>query len=103
MSNPTNIVELQAKEFLDARASIIESAKNLAEATVERLKEGSDVQISLEGLNGIPSSYFNVVLLRLIGEFGVEAVKLHVKFQLNTEAQRFVFQRSFDAAAKSVA
>jgi STAS-like domain of unknown function (DUF4325) len=97
------MIIIQAKDHLDAQGLSRESASLLADAVVARLNDGADVEISLSGLNGMPSSYFNVVLLRIMREFGVDAINRRVKFQFDTEVQRQVFQRSFDAAAKSVA
>ncbi len=66
------------------------------------LNDGNDIEVVLAGIRGIPSSYFNVILLRLLDDFGVEQVKNRVTFRFDTDVQRMVFQRSFDAASKAL-
>lgn len=95
---------MEAKNHLDPRGLIVESAVVLADALSRELRQGADqIELSFVGLRGIPSSYFNVLLLRLIGEFGVEAINRRVNFKFDTDIQQQVFHRSFDAASKSAA
>ena len=93
---------IKATDFLDSRRDIVESAAILADALVERINQGGGVEISLAGLKGIPSIYFNVVLLRLAEAFGPEVLENQVKFQFSSESQRYVFERSLDAVRKSL-
>jgi hypothetical protein len=97
------MVTLEATHFLDPDGSIIGSASLMGQAAWEKLQAGEDVRISLVGLKGLPSSYFNIVLLRLIEALGVDAVRHRVTFQFASAAQKQMFQRSYDAVAKSVA
>jgi len=98
-----NRVIIQAKDFVDPRGLILESAERLANEVAARLKGGSDIEISLSELKGASSSYFNVLLLRLIEVFGANEIRNRVTFQFRTIAQQQVFQRSLDSIAKSPA
>jgi hypothetical protein len=94
---------VEAKNYLDPEGSIVVSAALLADVVLGKLNAGEDVTISLLGLRGLPSSYFNTILLPLVEAVGIAAVRQRVRFQIESEVQRQVFQRSLDAVAKSVA
>jgi len=94
---------LKADSFTDPNGSIVRTALSLADASLVKLQAGDDVQISLDGMRGLPSSFYNTLLLRLIQALGVEAVRRRVTFQFDSNPQREMYQKSLDAVTKSVA
>ena len=76
---------------------IVDSATRLAEAVVSSLRSGGSVIVSLRGVRGITSSFANVILQRVVEEFGPEAVKDRLRFQTDSETQERVLARSLQA------
>jgi hypothetical protein len=97
------MVKLQAKDFLHPRGLVVESATLLANALVEQLHQGHDVEISLSCMMGLPGSYFNVVLLALADAIGVDEIERRVRFEFEFQAQRLIYDRSLGAVRASVA
>jgi hypothetical protein len=85
----------EAKDYLDSNGLIVESASLLAEAVISRLQKEQEVEISLAGIHGTSSSYFNTILRTLVEVEGLENVSRRVKFRFDSKAQEHVFGRSW--------
>lgn len=90
-------VRLNAKDFIDTDASVVQSAASIAAEASRLLATGDDVVISVHGVRGVSSSFFNVILSAV-----AQVVRDHVntgRFSVETETatQKFIYQRSFDA------
>lgn len=88
---------VEAREFIDGSGGIVESAMRLADAILPRLKEGARVSVSMAGMHGVSSSYFNVLLKRVMDECGPDAVRRRVHLRFNTKAQEGLYWRSREA------
>jgi|GEM_PF-3264767 len=97
------MVKIKAKDYQGTQGSALDDAVNLADAVTQALTSGSDVDVSFSGMMGLPTSYFNVLLMRLAETHGFDAVERRVMFQFSLNAQRTTFQRSFDAVRNSSA
>jgi len=94
--------KIEAKSHLHPEGYIVESANLLADAVLEFLRSQSEVEISMIGMRGTSSSYFNTIIQRIVQEIGVEAMERRVKFIFDSNAQREIFGRSLAAVTKSV-
>jgi len=86
-------VTLNAAAFNQEDGSIVGSATCFADELVRNLRDGRSVNVSMKGMRGVASSYFNVILQRITKELGIEVLE-RVTFQWDSAAQELVFQRS---------
>ncbi len=84
-----------ASEHVDPEGSVVKSGIVLADATLRALEENDTVTISLKGLKGASSSYFNVFLRRIEEECGLAEIEDHIHLEFGSKIQEMVFQRSF--------
>ena len=89
--------QVVATEHLDPGGSVVRSGIALADATLRALEEGDIVRISLKGLKGASSSYFNVFLRRIEEECGLEEIGRHILLEFGSGVQEMVFQRSLQS------
>ena len=94
--NTTTIV---ASDHLDPNGSVVRSGVALAEAALRALEQSGTVRITLKGLKGASSSYFNVFLRRIEEECGLAEIGRHIQLEFGSNIQEMVFQRSFDSRA----
>jgi hypothetical protein len=88
-----DLISLNAAAFMDSTGSIVATAGRLADELMRHLRDGHSVNVSMRGMRGVASSYFNVILQRITKELGMEALdRLH--FQWDSAAQQVVYQRS---------
>ena len=85
---------------MDSTGSIVATAGRLADELVRHLRDGHSVHISMSGMRGVASSYFNVILKRITEDLGIKALdRLH--FQWDSAAQQVVYQRSLKSLMAS--
>ncbi|HTW93998.1 MAG TPA: hypothetical protein VMD30_04330 [Tepidisphaeraceae bacterium] len=94
---------IDASKFLDKQGLAVESALLLATAVLDHLGRGETVEVSMVGMRGVPSSYFNVLLSRIVDGFGVGAMDGRVTFRFDTRTQREIFHGSLESVRRSVA
>ena len=100
---PATATTIEAKQCLDPRGGIVASASLLADAVVRRLAEGNVVEIDLTTVRGLSSSYFNVLLQRVLPVTGIDHFADRIKLRYDSAAQELVFNRSFESARRGVA
>jgi hypothetical protein len=88
-----------ATEHVDPNGSVVRSGIALADATLRALESANSVTISLRGLKGASSSYFNVFLRRIEEDGGLAEIGQHIHLEFGSKLQEMVFQRSFDSRA----
>lgn len=92
------VVEIvNAHNFMMESGSVVESASALAQQVVRVLEQGRTVRISLAGVKGLPSSYFNVLLEHIVQLTGFDAIGERVQFEFDSRPQQVVFARSLEA------
>ncbi|MBW2703205.1 MAG: hypothetical protein JRF33_20485 [Deltaproteobacteria bacterium] len=89
-----NETSLKAIDFADAAESLVDSAERLASVLLEKLGGQEKVTISLVGLRGVSSSYFNVVLSEVVSVYGIDAIGDRIEFLFDSYAQELVLGRS---------
>ena len=87
-------VTIQAIDFTVQDEKLVDSAERLAEAIIDSLEAHERVVVSLKGLRGVSSSYFNVILRNLVSSIDLAAVEERTEFQFDSLAQEMVYQRS---------
>lgn len=93
-------VKLLAKDFIQHNRPVVECAVKLA-AEVERLlASGQNVVVSVHGVRGVSSSFFNVILSAIDRTIPPDQVDVRFKMNLETVTQRLVYQRSLEAWRK---
>ena len=89
--------QIAASDYVDPNGSVVKSGIMLADAAVKALEEHGCVRISLKGLKGASSSFFNVFLRRIEEECGLAEIGDHLLLEFGSKVQEMVFQRSFDS------
>jgi len=97
------IQELAARDFVSDTASVVETAEVVAVAINERLLRGEHVRLSMRGFPGTSSSFFNLVLRRVIEVNGINALEKRVQFDFATTIEAELFGRSLRATKKNIA
>ncbi len=89
-----NEVAFQAADFTDPDENMVQSAERLASAILDKLADQEKVIVSLRGMRGVSSSYFNVLLRSVATSFGAAALKDRISFLFDSFAQELVYERS---------
>lgn len=97
-----HLVTIQASQWVAPERAITDSAEDAARAAVAELSSGHLVEIDLSDVRGVPSSYFNLLLIRIAEAHGVAALD-RVSFRFATAVQRSIFDRSAKAVRDSLA
>jgi hypothetical protein len=97
-------IHVDAREFIDPQGSIVESARLLGLQVQQVVKSRQQpVEISLLGMKGLSSSYFNLLLRMLIEVTGVDQVRDRVRWRFDSPLQKSVFERSWSVISKEAA
>jgi len=91
-----------AKECLDPGGLIVESGLMLARTVTARLSASDAVEISMEGMRGLSSSYFNAFFSELVEKFDLTTIENRVTFAFSTNAQESIYRRSLESFKKAV-
>jgi hypothetical protein len=94
MNNATVIV---ARDFVDEKLSVVESAGLVARRVVEALQSGESVVVSVRGLRGVSSSFFNVLLDAAEKALGSKLDNGQFTVETETTTQRTIYDRSYAA------
>lgn len=97
----TDTTSLSALALIDMERTIVENAEILAAEVVKRLSTGAAVSVSLVGLRGITTSYFNLVLRRIVKSIGFESLSERVTFEFDSSLQRLIYERSLQAIGRA--
>jgi hypothetical protein len=89
----------KATDYVRNDSPGLDAAERLALAIVEALRGASDctVLVSLHGLRGISSSFFNLLLGTVLDELGADAIRRQVTFETETRVQSEMLDRSRSA------
>jgi hypothetical protein len=94
---------IEAHRFLDARQRIVASASLLADEVVRRLAEHDVLLIDLRGMRGVTSSYYNVLLQRVLSVLPMSDLPRRVRFCFDSAAQEQIYGRSLESATRGAA
>ena len=88
---------IRALEFCGDDQGIVESAGRVAAAILEAAGSAPVVTVSMAGMSGIPSSFFNVVLGEVAAGMGVEQLRRRLVVTDLSSLQSRIFERSLSA------
>lgn len=91
------MTHLMATDHLDPDGSVVRSGVALADAAIRALEKGGSVSISLRGLKGASSSYFNVFLRRIEEACGLGEIGRDIHLEFDSSVQEMIYQRSFES------
>lgn len=100
MTSPNTTARVSARDHIDPDGSVVRSGMALAEAVLRELKSSASVEVSLEGLHGASSSYFNVFLRRIDEECGIAEMGEHIHVRFGSRVQEMVYNRSLESVSR---
>lgn len=93
----TTSTTIQATKYMKPGAAPVDCAAVLGADAARAVAAGSPTVISFAGIRGVSSSFFNAILVVLRDQVGIDAAKRLVSFQTDSNAQKFVLDRSINA------
>lgn len=93
-------VKINAKDFVDPTRPVIECASRVANDAARLLRSGATVIVSVVGVRGVSSSFFNVILSAVAEALSNDFSDGRFSVETETPTQTLVFKRSLDAFAK---
>lgn len=93
---------IEAKHYVAPRGRIVDSASRLADEVVRQLGLRESVSVDLREMRGLSSSYFNVLLQRVIPVTTLAKFPHRVEFIFDSPAQEQVLKRSLEYASRTV-
>lgn len=100
--NPVmDAVKINAKDYVDERRPVVECAGLVAQEAVRQLLAGAGVIVSVHGVRGVSSSFFNVILSAVADVLKGDFSEGRFTVETETASQRLVYQRSFQAFTSS--
>lgn len=86
---------IHATDFVSSRTAPVQWAAALADAVLSTVHRGQEhVEVSLVGLKGSSSSYYNMLFARLAAVMPAEAVVSVVRFVYESSAQQMIVEHS---------
>lgn len=87
---------IHARDYIDSSNVILRSAELVTAEVLDRLSAGGAVTLSMSGMPPVSSSYFNVMLQRVVERYGIEALE-NLRLATSSKLLEGVFQRSKSA------
>lgn len=84
---------LLATDFRDPSGIIVESAQRVADAIVGVLQTDGEVIVSMEGMAGVSSAFFNSIIKAVQQKVGENAIHC-IHFEFTSELQKQIYERS---------
>lgn len=97
---------IDATLYFDPERDVRESGVLLANRVIEVVQavpSDQQVAVTFAGVRGAASSFFNILLYRVAQHCGVGVLDQRLRFEFSSNAQRTVFNRSFDAVRRELA
>lgn len=98
---PTGAHRIEAKDFIRESRPVVECAADLSHEVVRQLRAGASVVVSVHGVRGVSSSFFNVLLKEVGAELGGNFGSGRFDVDLETATQRMIYERSRAAFAST--
>ena len=89
--------KINSKDFIDDRRPVVESAGLIATEASRLLRGGASVVVSVCGVRGVSSSFFNVILSVVSEELHGDFSAGRFNVETDTATQRMVYQHSLNA------
>ncbi len=88
---------VQSSSFIDGTRPVVECAGKIADDVVLLLDQNKRVVLSVRGVRGVSSSFFNVILSRIRDAVGARIEPTRFTVDTDTQTQRLIFERSMKA------
>ncbi len=92
-------VKINARDFVDESRPVVDSAMAVAQEAARQLRGGACVVVSVRGVRGVSSSFFNVILSVVAEVLRNDFSDNRFDVETETPTQRMVYARSFSAFA----
>jgi hypothetical protein len=89
-------------DLLDPNEGVVETAQEVAARVVAIQEQGHVAKVSLKGIKGVSSSFFNEILHALRITVAVPAPWDQLSFEFDSELQQKVYDRSRAAFLRSL-
>lgn len=96
-----DIETIKACQIVEGGSAIDGGAK-LAEVVIAHINRGGRVRVSFAGLRGLPSSFYNVLLMRILERSDGRDLDAVVEFEFDSRPQEEIFQRSRDRVIQTM-
>jgi hypothetical protein len=90
-------VTINAKDYVDDRVPVVQTASVIGAAAADALRAGRSVLVSVCGVRGVSSSFFNVILSSVSQALGGDFARGRFDVVTDTTTQRLVYERSLAA------
>jgi hypothetical protein len=97
-----NTVTIHSKDFVVLDRPVVDCARVIGQEASRFLRSGAKVVVSVRGIRGVSSSFFNVILAAVADATAgvIDADRFVVETE--TETQRIVYERSLTALRESL-
>ncbi len=95
-------VRICASDHIDPTRPVVESAELIAKAVAAHLGAGANVVLSVAGVRGTSTSFFNVILAMVGDVLKGAFASGRFRVETDTPTQKMVFDRSWKARAKAL-
>jgi STAS-like domain of unknown function (DUF4325) len=92
---------LRASDYIDPSVSYVSNAIAFANVAIEAMSNSPQITVDFGGVRSVSSSFFNMLLSRIVEELGVDALRTRVSFRFSSTAQKVIFDRSFQAVLRA--
>ena len=96
-----DIETIKARQIVEGGSAIDGGAK-LAGVVTDRIARDGFAKVSFAGLRGLPSSFYNVLLIQILEKSDGRDLDTIVEFEFDSRPQREVFQRSRDRVIQAM-
>lgn len=91
---------INAKDFIDEKKPVIDSATKVGDQAASVLRAGGSVVVSVQDVRGVSSSFFNVILSRVATVLHNDFDDGRFEVQTGNKTQALIYQRSLDAVKR---
>ena len=93
-------VTIRVKDFVEESRSVVDCAAAVGLEAARQLRSGAAVIVSVRGVRGVSSSFFNVVLSTVAPALQNDFSEGRFSVDAETDTQALVYQRSLAAFAE---
>lgn len=95
-----DFVTINARDYIDETKPVIDGAACVGASAAAELRAGHPVIVSIDGLRGVSSSFFNVILSAVAEVLKNDFSDGRFEIRTDSKVQRLVLDRSLAAFSK---
>lgn len=93
--------KINAIDFVDPSQPVVDSASKVGIEVARLLRAGSNVLVSVRGVRGVSSSFFNVILSAVAEALNGDWDPARFDVDTDTPTQRMIYLRSLNSFARA--